>query len=284
MHSFTVRTHLIGAVASKMSGVPLLWRVCDDTLPRWAATLFGHAPRYIVAVSRYIAACYPNLRCDGFAPDGVRAPSSLARAAARAQLSLRDDELIVAHLGQLVRRKGQDVFIRAMARVAQTLPNARGLIVGAAHAADAKPGLLGGGEPYARQLRALADQLHAPVTFTGFVREPALVYAAADVLAHTSLAPEPFGRTVIEAMMAGCAVVAANAGALPEIITASTGVLIPPGDVDALADALIRLLSDAALRAHLGAAARLRAQAEYSLDQMARRMEHFYRLTAQAKI
>jgi len=284
MHSFTVRTHLIGAVASKMSGVPLLWRVCDDTLPRWAATLFGRAPRGIVAVSRYIAACYPNLRFDGFAPDGARAPSTISRADARAQLGLREDEFIVAHLGRLVRWKGQDVFIRAMARVAQTIPNARGLIVGAAHAEDDKPGLLGGGETYARQLRALADELRAPVTFTGFVREPALVYAAADIIAHTSIAPEPFGRTVIEAMMAGRAVVAANAGALPEIITAGTGLLTPPGDADALADALIRLLSDAALRAHIGAAARARAQAEYSLDQMARRMEHFYRSTAQSKI
>lgn len=284
IHSFTVRTHLIGAVASSISGVPLLWRVCDDTMPRWAATIFGRVPRVIVAVSRYIAAYYPNLRFDGFAPDGARAPSPIWRADARAQLGLREDEVVVAHLGRLVRWKGQGVFIRALARVARTIPRVRGLIVGAAHAEDDKPGLLGGGETYARELRVLADELHAPVTFTGFVREPSIVYAAADVVAHTSIAPEPFGRTVIEAMMHGKPVIAANAGALPEIITAGTGLLTPPNDANALADALTRLLTDDALRAQLGAAARARAESEYSLDQMARRMEHFYRLTAQSQI
>lgn len=280
LHSFTVRTHLIGAVAAKMSGVPLVWRVCDDTMPRWAATLFGRVPRVIVAVSRYIASYYPNLRFAGFAPDGARAPCAISQTDARARLGLRADELIVAHLGRLVRWKGQDVFIRALARVAQTIPHVRGLIVGAAHAEDDKPGLLGGGETYTRELRALAEHLRAPVTFTGFVREPALVYAAADVIAHTSIAPEPFGRTVIEAMMHAKPVVAANAGALPEIVTAGTGLLTPPNDVNALADALTRLLTDANLRAQLGAAAHQRAQAEYSLDQMARRMEKFYRLAA----
>ncbi len=284
MHSFTVRTHLIGAVAAKISGVPLLWRVCDDTLPRGAAGVFGRVPRVIVAVSQYIAAYYPNLRFAGFAPDGARAPRAISRTDARVQLDLPADAWIVAHLGRLVRWKGQDVFIRALARVAQTIPRVRGLIVGAAHAEDEKPGLLGGGQAYARALRTLADELRAPVTFTGFVREPSLVYAAADVIAHTSIAPEPFGRTVIEAMMHAKPVVAANAGALPEIVTAGTGLLTPPNDADALADALTRLLTDDTLRAHLGAAARQRAESEYSLDRMARRMEHLYRLTAPAQI
>jgi glycosyltransferase involved in cell wall biosynthesis len=285
MHSFTVRTHLIGAVASQLSGVPLLWRVCDDTLPRWAGSLFGRVPRCIVAVSQYIAASYPNLRFDGFAPDGARPPSTISRADARKELGLREDELIVAHLGRLVRWKGQDVFIHALTRAAQTIPNARGLIVGTWHAEDEKPGPLGGGESYYRELSVLAERLGAPVRFTGFLRDPDKVYAAADIVAHTSTAPEPFGRTVIEAMMAGRPVVAANAGALPEIVVnGAAGILTPPGDVVALADALVSLLSSDARRTQMGNAARQRAQVEYTLDKMTRRMEQFYRLTAQMKI
>jgi len=280
MHSFTVRTHLISAVAAVMSGVPLLWRVCDDTLPRWAASLFGRVPHCIVAVSRYIAAYYPNLHFAGFAPDGARAPSAISQANARAELGLRADEFVVAHLGRLVRWKGQAVFIRALARLAQTIPNVQGLIVGAWHTEDEKPGPLGGGESYYRELCGLADQLGAPVTFTGFLRDPGTVYAAADVVAHTSTAPEPFGRTVIEAMMAGRPVIAAKAGALPEIVVeGETGILTPPGDDAALADALVNLLSSEPRRAQMGIAARQRAQAEYTLDQMTRRMERFYRIT-----
>ncbi|MBI5650212.1 MAG: glycosyltransferase family 4 protein [Chloroflexi bacterium] len=282
LHTFTVRTHLVGAVASKLSGVPLLWRVCDDTLPRWAGSIFGRVPRCIVAVSRYIAAYYPNLHFAGFAPDGARPPLEILRASARAELGLREDDLIVAHVGRLVRWKGQDVFIRALARVAQTIPRARGLIVGAWHAEDDKPGPLGGGKRYADELRALANQLGAPITFTGFLNEPGKAYRAADLFAHTSTAPEPFGRTVIEAMIAGVPVVATNAGALPEIVTPSAGILTPPGDALALADALAHLLADATVRAQMGHAARARAASEYSLEQMARRMESWYRLTAQA--
>jgi glycosyltransferase involved in cell wall biosynthesis len=283
MHSFTVRTHLIGAIASQLSGVPLLWRICDDTMPRWAGSLFGRVPRCIVAVSQYIAAYYPNLRFTGFAPDGARPPSPISRAAARAELGLRADELVVAHLGRLVRWKGQDVFIRALARVAQTIPNARGLIVGAWHAEDDKPGPLGGGETYYRELCALAEQLGAPVAFIGFQSDPGKAYAAADIVAHTSTAPEPFGRTVIEAMIAGRPVVAANAGALPEINTPGTGLLTLPGDANALADALVNLLSSETHRAQMGLAARARAEAEYTLAKMTRRMEQYYRLTAQSK-
>lgn len=285
MHSFGVRTHLIGAVASQMSGVPLLWRVCDDTLPRWAGSLFGRVPRGIVAVSQYIAAYYPNLQFDGFAPDGAHPPSAISRADARAELGLRADEFVVAHLGRLVRWKGQDVFIRALARVAPTIPNVRGMIVGAWHAEDEKPGPLGGGESYARELCALAEHLGAPVTFTGFLRDPGKVYAAADIVAHTSTAPEPFGRTVIEAMIAERPVVAANAGALPEIVVdGATGILTPPGDDAALAAALVGLFTSEARRAQMGVAARARAEAEYTLEKMTRRMEQFYRMTAQSKI
>ena len=244
MHSFTVRAHLIGAVASQLSGIPLLWRVCDDTMPAWAASLFGHVPRCIVAVSQYIASDYPRLQFAGFAPDGARSPSDISRADARAEWGIQPNELAIVHAGRLVRWKGQDVFIRALARAAQTIPNLRGVIVGAWHAEDDKPGPLGGGESYYNELQSLAKQLNAPVTFTGFLRDPGKAYAAADIFAHTSTSPEPFGRTVIEAMMYGVPVIAANAGALPEILLdGQCGILTIPGDDESLANAILQMQS-----------------------------------------
>ncbi len=284
MHTFTARTHLIGAVASQFSGIPLLWRICDDTLPAWTLAPFARAPRVIVGVSHWITTQYPRLRFDGLAPDGARPPSTVSRADARAELGLREDELVVSHVGRLVRWKGQDVFIRALARAVRTIPNLRGLVVGGWHAEDERPGPLGGGESYDRELRALAEQLGATVTFTGFLREPGRVYAAADIVAHTSTLPEPFGRTVIEAMMAGKPVVAANAGALPEIvIQGETGLLTTPGDSVALANAIITLVPPDR-RAQMGDAARRRAEAEYTLESMTRRMEEFYRRAAEKSL
>ena len=111
------------------------------------------------------------------------------------------------------------------------------------------------------------------------MRDPGLAYAAADLFAHTSTLPEPFGRTIIEAMMAGCPVIAARAGGPAEIIVdGQSGLLTTPGDVPALAAALIELLTSNERRAQLGQAARQRAEAEYTLAIMTRRMEETYRL------
>ena len=67
MHTFGVRTHLVGAVASKLCGVPLLWRICDDTFPPHLAQIVSHPPRVIVAASQWLANKYPNLKFDGLA-------------------------------------------------------------------------------------------------------------------------------------------------------------------------------------------------------------------------
>jgi glycosyltransferase involved in cell wall biosynthesis len=246
---------------------------------------FGRIPRVIVGVSRWITTRYPRLRFDSLVPDGARPPGPVTRAEARAALGLAPDDLVVTHVGRLVRWKGQAVLIRALAQVRRTAPRARGLIVGTWNAADEAPGPLGGGEAYARKLRALAVELglnseeSTRVIFAGFIPDPGLAYAAADVVTHTSTLPEPFGRTVIEAMMAGRPVVAANAGAQPEIVLdEQTGFLTPPGDAGALADRLARLLTDDDLRARMGAAARRRVETEYSLASTVRKMEEAYDL------
>jgi len=283
MHTFGVRTHLVGAVASKLSGIPLLWRICDDTFPPRLAQLFSRAPRGIVAASQWLADKYPNLKFDG-AQDGARPPTKISRAEARAQLGLHDDALVISHVARLVRWKGQEAFIRAVSRAVREVPQTRGLIVGGWDASDNRDGLLSGGETYARELRALADEL-APgkISFTGLLPDPGIAYAASDIFAHTSILPEPFGRTVIEAMMSSVPVIAVNAGALPEIVTERTGLLTPLGDVDALAKAMIELLKSRERREELGCAARDRAEKYFSLAMMTRRMESYYSLSVSRK-
>jgi glycosyltransferase involved in cell wall biosynthesis len=282
LHTFTARAHLIGAVAARLSGIPLLWRLCDDTLPFRILRWFARAPRRIVAASQWLADQYPHLRIDGLAQDGARAPSLMGAEAARASLGLPPTAPIAAHLGRLVRWKGQGVFIRALAQAKTQAPDLHGLIVGGWNADDAQPGLLGGGEPYERELRGLAAALGIAETthFLGFQPDPGPIYAAADVIVHSSVLPEPFGRTVIEGMIAGRPVIAARAGALPEIVLhGQTGFLTPPNDPAALATALLQLFRDDALRARLGAAAAAHAEAEYTLARMTRRMEAHYAAT-----
>ena len=284
MHTFTTRTHLMGAVGSLLCGVPLVWRIGDDTLPAWAMRLFSGAPRSIVGVSDWLTSQYPAVPFDGLVPDGTGTPLAITREEARAELSLPPDALIVAHVGRLVRWKGQDVFLKALGDVARTVPGVHGLVVGNWHAEDDEPGPFGGGEPYARGLRELADRvgLNDPskqgVTFSGFIRHPGLAYAAADVVVHSSTRPEPFGRTVIEAMMAGRPVIAARAGGPSEIIEDGvSGMLTEPCDVAALASALTAMLTSAPLRERIALGGQQRAERNYSLEIMTRRMENTYR-------
>lgn len=282
IHSFTARAHLIGAVAARLSGVPLLWRLGDDTVPPALLQLFAGFPRHIVGVSRWLNSRYPRLRFDGIVSDGAPPPLPITRAAARAELGLPQDAVFVAHIGRLVRWKGQTVLLRALGQLQAECPTLRGLMVGTWNKEDERPGPLGGGESYYRELQALttAQGLRDRVVFAGFIRHPGLAYAAADMVVHSSTLPEPFGRVVIEGMMAERPVVAARAGALPEIIVeGESGFLATPDDPTALATALRPLLASAELRARIGRAAQQRAAAEFSLARMVDNMQAAYQAT-----
>jgi glycosyltransferase involved in cell wall biosynthesis len=81
------------------------------------------------------------------------------------------------------------------------------------------------------------------------------VYRGLDIVVHASTRPEPFGRTIVEAMASGRAVVAADAGASPElVIPGRTGLLHRPGNADDLARQVLALVRDPVARARLGAA------------------------------
>jgi glycosyltransferase involved in cell wall biosynthesis len=94
--------------------------------------------------------------------------------------------------------------------------------------------------------------------------------------------PEGFGLVAVEAAAAGVPVVASRLGALPEIVSdGETGLLVRPGDADALADALRRLLDDRELRARFGMAARLRAR-RFAPDVATAQIEGLYRSLLEA--
>jgi glycosyltransferase involved in cell wall biosynthesis len=122
-----------------------------------------------------------------------------------------------------------------------------------------------------RELRTLASDYNLPVRFTGLLDTDTLVAAlsAADLVIHPSL-HEIFPNAVGEAMSCGRAVLAADAGGTAELLgrDGTTGVLIPANDPAAMAIAACELLNDPDRRNRIGAAARRRIQAEFSLDRM----------------
>jgi glycosyltransferase involved in cell wall biosynthesis len=122
-----------------------------------------------------------------------------------------------------------------------------------------------------RELRTLASDYHLRVRFTGLLDTDTLVAAlnAADLVIHPSL-HEIFPNAVGEAMSCGRAIIAVDAGGTAELLgrDGATGVLVPANDPAAMANAVRELLNDPDRRSRIGAAARYRIQAEFSLDRM----------------
>ncbi len=134
-----------------------------------------------------------------------------------------------------------------------------------------------GGAAALRRAAARAG-VEGRVTFVGPVSRSALLeeYASADLLVLPSRF-EPFGIVLLEAMAAGLPVVASRVGGVPEVVVeGETGLLVDPGDTEALASAILRLVEDHALRARLGAHGRERARS-YSWDGLIPRILAVYR-------
>lgn len=184
--------------------------------------------------TRHVSVIYPPLDLDTL-------QTARESAVTRASFGLDASVRCFGIVGMLLPWKGQTVFLQAAKRVFERVPNARALVIGATP--PNRP-------EYEGQLRSLAQELGIAdrVIFTGFRHDVPDILHLLDVVVHASISPEPFGRVIAEAMAMKRPVVAACAGGPTEIIAdGRTGFLVAPGDQDALADRLIRLLEDPAL-------------------------------------
>lgn len=284
VHCHGTVAQIYGSAAARLIGVPAVYHLHDMPEPAWNAQgLLGRGalatrPAAIIAVSRAVA---KTLRGGGrrvrVVPNSApvsgaqRAAAHAEGASVRARLGWHDSCPLVVWCGRLQRWKGADVFLRAAACVAAKEPQARFAIVGG-ELFDLDRG-------FASELRRLAASLGIEdvVAFAGHQRDPLPYIAAADVLAHSSVRPEPFGLVIVEAMALGTAVVAADAGGPAEILhDGVTGLLAPPGDHQALADRLLALLRDPVRRAAIAGAARASVEHEYSIDRMIGRLHAIY--------
>jgi glycosyltransferase involved in cell wall biosynthesis len=107
------------------------------------------------------------------------------------------------------------------------------------------------------------------VHFLGFRDDVPRLMTFVDLVLHTSVAPEPFGRVIVEAMLAGTPVLATRAGGPVEIVQEpDTGVLVPPGDPEALATAVQDVLSSPNRARAMAQAAQAYARRRFSVEQM----------------
>jgi glycosyltransferase involved in cell wall biosynthesis len=189
----------------------------------------------------------------------------------RTKFSLPPNAIVIAHVGRLVRWKGQLEFLEAFSKVAQDNPNSYALIVGDDGEAFSSE--------YPRSLRELAAarKIETQVVFAGHVQNILELMAFADIVVHSSIVPEPFGLVITEAMSVGTAVIAANSGAPVEIVEHGvTGMLVDPTDPNQFAAIIANLLSDEKMRLRIAVAGQCVARERYSLEHYARRAGAIY--------
>ena len=198
----------------------------------------------------------------------VRTPSD----ALRADLGLPDEARVIGFVGRLVREKGVVELFEAMARVVARCPEARLLVVGDTLKSDRDT------KAVARLDRLIASERLADVVrFTGFRDDTPDLLAIMDVFVLPSHR-EGMPRTILEAMAAGKPVVATNIrGSREEVIDGVTGLLVPVGDSEALAEAILRVLSDEALARRFGEAGRRRVREEFDEAAVLQRQIDAYR-------
>ncbi len=281
VHSNGAGAHLYAGLAAWLSGRPSVYHTHDLVERAWSRQFavqriaLSVPATVIVAVSCYAA---DSLRAAGARrpvrvvhngvdvgaiPDGAVGPATSGPAEQAAPL--------VVWCGRLQRWKGAHVFVRAAATVSARVPRARFAVVG-----GPAFGLDGG---FADELRRLRDELNlgSRLEFTGHLPDPQPVLSAAAIVVHSSIRAEPFPLSILEAMALGKAIIGSGVGGVLESVEDDvSGLLVPPGNPDALAGAIVRLLEDEPLRCRLGSAARRRVIERFSADAAVRRVESLY--------
>lgn len=186
----------------------------------------------------------------------------------RRELGLRQGETMLLAVGSLTPRKGHMLLLQALHRL-----DAQGFELPWRLAIAGGPG---GPEQSRLEAYAAEHGLSSRVHILTYRQDVPDLQAAADVFAMPSLW-EGFPLAILEAMLAGTPVIASDVCGIPEAIDHEEhGLLVPPGDVDALAAGLLRLLTDRSLRERLAAAAGERADREFSIDAMTDAYEALY--------
>jgi glycosyltransferase involved in cell wall biosynthesis len=194
----------------------------------------------------------------------LAAPMNGLRVASRAELGVGDDEVVLVFVGRIVPIKRLDVLLRALARARQSDRRLRLALVGDG---EERPGL---------ELQAAELGLGGAVEFLGYRRELRPLFAASD-LAVLSSDNEGTPVSLIEAAAAGLPAVATDAGGVREVVGADSGTVVPKGDAEALAGALLSMAGDPDRRRVSGAAARRRALARFGADRLLGDVDALYR-------
>ncbi len=278
IHANSLAAGLIGGIAAKLYGVPIVMhkryataygvldRLCEKLLDH--VILVSEATRWAFAPHSKQTLIY-----NGVELSALRLPLSPPRwrggKTLRADLNLDPDALLIGIVTRITPEKGIHLLIEATAKL-KASSSVQLLVVGGPYfPKDAE---------YMDSLKIQATKLGVAdrVIFTGFLEDIQAILFLLDVVLLASTIPEACPRTIIEAMAAGVPVIATPLGGSKELVTPETGILVPAEDPDAFAAAITQLAEDNERRKRMGKACRLRAEQLFCATQNARLTEDLY--------
>ena len=286
LHGFLFWAYILGTYAAKLAGVPIVL-----ASRRGLGHFKADKPHYLflerlanrltdLIVANAEAVKQDVLRQELVEPSKVRVvyngidPSPYvftADPALRASLGVPEAARVVGVVANLIPYKGHRDFLHACRAIRQRQAGITFLLIGDG--------------PCRGELEGLARDLglEKDVRFLGTRRDIPQLLALMDVVVLPSL-EEGLPNAILEAMAAGKAVVATQVGGVPEaVVQGETGLLVPPGDPQALADAVLLLLADRPLAEAMGRAGRDRVAKMFGLDRMIRETEALYQEVLAAK-
>lgn len=287
IHTNSLKSDIYGMLVSRLCRVPLIWHIRDHIdvtyLPSFAVKMMrflaARVPAFVIANSQstldqlHLAVAKPGAVVpSGVDPQGEVVYDGIASGIPPvASDTLVTGPLRIAIVGRLTGWKGQHIFLEAASKLVEAGIDAQFLIAGTA---------MFGEDSYVADLHSQVDRLglQGKVQFLGHVDPIEAFLPTVSILVHASTSPEPFGQVVIEGMAAGVPVVATDGGGVKEtVVHGETGLLVPMGNAQALADALRMLIDRPELRAKLSTKGRQRVLRHFTASITARKVERVYR-------
>ncbi len=276
IHTDSPRQAFYAGLAARLTRTPLVWhaRVSTPEKRSFEKFLFNHANK-IIAVSDAASQRYRGFeRFDEKATviyNGVDltefGPKPIDRKL-KQEFKIKEDLILVGTLGQLIPGKGQEVFLKAAARIFERASKVIFMIVG------------DGNHAYRKKLEDLCTDLglSGNVVFTGFREDIPRIMNTLDIVVLPSTTHlEGFSRVIIEAMASSKPVIATDSGGNPEAIeNGTTGILVPAEDSNRLAASILDLVQDEDKRKRMGAAGKQRAERLFSIEKNVSRIEQTY--------
>jgi glycosyltransferase involved in cell wall biosynthesis len=266
LYTFMFHPTVLGRLVGWLCGVPV--RISSERVMAWEGRMRRFVNRWTVCLATHVVAV--SDRVAAYAAREFRIPPDRLstiyngvdlnhfRPVGRARTG---EAPVIGSTARLHVKNDHATLLRAFARVSARRPGTRLLLVG--HG------------PEEAELRALATALGigAHVRFTGELADVAPSLQQMDLYVQASVA-EGMPNSVLEAMAAGLPVVATSVGGTPEVVVdGETGLLVPPRDPVALADAMQQLLEDRTMTDAFGQAGRARVEAHFGESLMLRRVE-----------